>query len=330
MGKRLLTGIKPTGQVHLGNYIGSIRPSLELAEQGYKSYFLVADYHSLTSVPKAQDVQEMRQDVAACWLACGLDPNKHRIFFQSDIPELLELSWILACMTSKGLMNRAHSYKSKQEINRKAGNKDLDDGINMGLYSYPILMSADILLFSPDIVPVGKDQVQHLEMVRDICKKFNHVYKTELFSFPKAFNSDKLLLGLDGQKMSKSYNNYVPLFCDSKTLRKTIMKIKTDSLPPKAPKSTSESIIFQIYSQLASKQEISDLDKKYQEGISWGEAKEILYEKIESLVKDKRQEYARLTRHPNELRGILKNHGREVREEIQPFMQKIRKTIGLF
>ena len=222
--KKILTGIKPTGQSHIGNYVGAIKPSLQLAQhEDISSYLFVADSHSLTTHPSAKDLKHSIYQIASAWLACGLDPKKVFFYRQSDIPELFELNWILSCFTPKGLMNRAHSYKSKRDQNLKLGKKDLDDKVNMGLYNYPILMSADILLFSPDLVPVGGDQVQHLEMTRDIAQKINHVYKTELFKTPKALvQNQKVLPGLDGQKMSKSYNNEIPLFLESKKLQKLI------------------------------------------------------------------------------------------------------------
>ena len=272
MKRKVLTGIKPTGEPHLGNYVGAIQPSLELAQKkDISSYLFIADSHSLTSTPSPQSLKDSVYKVAASWLACGLDPEKTIFYCQSDVPELFELSWILSCITPKGLMNRAHSYKSKRDQNLQAGKKDLDDQVNVGLYNYPVLMTADILLFSPDQVPVGQDQVQHLEMARDIAQKFNRTYKKEIFIIPKALvREEKVLPGLDGRKMSKSYNNEIPLFLESKRLQKLVRKIKTDSTPVSEPKDTENCLIFAIYKHFADEKEIQTLKKRYAEGIGLG------------------------------------------------------------
>ena len=281
----ILTGIKPTGEPHLGNYIGAIRPSLEIAKQSkISSYLFIADYHSLTSLSNPEEIQESMQTVAAAWLACGLDSQKTIFYRQSDVPELFELNWILSSITPKGLMNRAHSYKAKLDQNKEADRKDMDDGVNMGLYSYPVLMAADILLFSANKVPVGEDQMQHIEMTRDIAQKFNRIYKKELLTIPESLlQKEKIILGLDGRKMSKSYQNYIPLFCDSKRLRKLVMKIKTDSSPPGEPKLAKDCLVFGMYKNFATAEEASELEKKYQKGISWGESKECLFQKLDTF-----------------------------------------------
>ena len=327
MSKKILTGIKATGQVHLGNYLGAIKPSLELSHNT-ASYFFIADGHSLTSKPKSKELQDSITEVGAVWLACGLDPEKVFFYRQSDIPELFELSWILSCVTPKGLMNRAHSYKAKKDENRRLGKKDLDDKIEMGLYSYPILMAADILLFSAQEVPVGKDQIQHLEMIRDIAGKFNHIYKKELFVLPKAFLKEEFVLpGLDGRKMSKSYGNEIPLF--SKRLQKLIRKIKTDSTPEKDPKNPETCLIFQIYKGFANSEEIKKMKKLYLEGISWGAAKDLLFYKLEDYFKDKKDRYEHYKNHPDELKKILKQGAEKVRPEASSFLKKVKKQIGL-
>ena len=327
MSKKILTGIKATGQPHLGNYLGAIKPSLELA-QDKSSYFFIADGHSLTSKPKPEDLKESIIEVGAVWLACGLDPEKVFFYRQSDIPELFELNWILSCVTPKGLMNRAHSYKAKKEENRSLGKKDLDDKIDMGLYSYPILMAADILLFSAEEIPVGKDQIQHLEMIRDIAGKFNHIYKTDLFTLPKPFLKEVLVLpGLDGRKMSKSYGNEIPLF--SKKLQKLIRKIKTDSTPEKEPKNPDTCLIFQIYKGFAGLEELENMKKLYSEGISWGEAKDLLFYKLEDFFKDKKDTYEHYKTHPDELEKILKQGAEKIRPIAQSFLQKTKKHLGL-
>ena len=330
MSKIILTGIKPTGMPHLGNYIGAIQPALELMKDStIKSYLFVADYHSLTTIHAAQDLNKMIHQVSAAWLACGLDPKKTTIYRQSDIPELFELNWILSCMTPKGLMNRGHSYKSLVQSNSQAGKKNKESGINMGIYNYPILMSADILLFSTDEVPVGEDQEQHLEMTRDMALKFNHTYKTDLLKPPKTLVKTKLLPGLDGEKMSKSKGNHIPLFCSSKDLKKAVMKIKTDSSHPDTPKNPEESIIFSIYKAFASKQNIKQLGDKYRKGIGWGEAKQLLYLLLEEHISEKRKAYESLIKEPEKINTILKEGAKKGREKITPFMRKIRETIGI-
>ena len=331
MPKKILTGIKPTGHIHLGNYIGAVKPSVELSQQdNVSSYLFIADSHSLTIHPSADSLKHSIYQVASAWLACGLDPNKVFFYCQSDIPELFELSWILSCVTPKGLMNRAHSYKAKRDHNLKAGKKDLDDTVNMGLYNYPILMGADILLFSPELVPVGGDQAQHLEMIRDIAQKFNHIYKTNLFTIPKALvREQKILPGLDGQKMSKSYNNEIPLFLESKKLQKLVRKIKTDSLPAESPKDPANCLIFQIYKNFADDEEIQALKDRYAKGIGWGEAKDILFYKLEDYFKPKKEIYDHYISQPLQLEKILKTGREKVREEAKLFLKQVKKTVGL-
>lgn len=331
MKKTILTGIKPTGLPHLGNYIGAIKPSLDLTETGEAfSYLFIADYHSLTSVHNGKHLNEFVREVACSWLACGLNPEKTVFYLQSDVPEVMELNWILSCMTPKGLMNRTHSYKAKQEENKSLGRKELDEGVNMGLFNYPVLMAADILLFSATHVPVGGDQMQHLEIARVLAKKFNHTYKTDILTLPKAIGKkEHLLPGLDGRKMSKSYNNEIPLFCDSRKLKKLIMRIQTDSLPKESPKDTSGSIPFDLYCSFASEKDILKMKDNYQKGIGWGEVKEILFETLDGFLKDKRESYNYYVNHPEKVRNIL-NHGKEKARSIaKPFVEEIRKIIGV-
>lgn len=250
-----LTGIKPTGEPHLGNYIGAIRPALELAEK-YESIYFIADYHALTSVRDPQLLRHYTRSIAAGWLAAGLDPTRTIFYRQSDIPEIFELAWALSCVTGKGLMNRAHAYKAARDRNREAGVTDLDAGINMGLYCYPVLMAIDILIMETDVVPVGKDQVQHVEYAADIAGSFNHLYGPGYtFKIPNAVTPDtrtgETLPGLDGRKMSKSYGNTVPLFAPGLELKKLIRRVQTDATPVDAPKDPDSSAVFQIYEQFA-------------------------------------------------------------------------------
>lgn len=328
--KIVLTGIKPSGQPHLGNYIGAIKPSLELAEdEAVSSYFFIANSHSLTSVHNGLQMKEWTREVASSWLACGLNPEKTVFYLQSDIPELMELYWILACMTPKGLMNRAHSYKARQAENKAFGREDLDETVNMGLYNYPILMAADILLFSATDVPVGADQMQHLEMARLIARKFHHAYKKEIFTLPKALARKELLLpGLDGRKMSKSYNNEIPLFCDSKQLKKLIMRIPTDSSPKESPKDPDKSLLFDLYNAFAKPEEVSKMKEQYQNGIGWGEVKGILFETLDSFLKDKRERFDHYRNHPEKIQDILTLGSRKARAVAKPFIKEIKEIIG--
>lgn len=328
--KVILTGIKPTGIPHLGNYVGAIQPALELTNNSsVESYLFVADYHSLTTVHDNQVLNKMIYQVSSAWLACGLDPEKTIMYRQSDIPELFELNWILSCVTPKGLMNRGHSYKALIQENRQAGRRNQEIGVNMGVYNYPILMSADILLFSADEVPVSEDQAQHLEITRDIALKFNHIFKTDLLKLPKTLVKTKLLPGLDGEKMSKSKGNHIPLFCSSQVLRKIIMKIKTDSTTPEEPKDPESSILFSLYKAFASKEQTEELTDKYQKGIGWGEVKELLYQLLEEHFSEKRQVYESLLADPKKVDMILKEGAEKAREKAKILMQKVSSAIGI-
>lgn len=331
----ILTGVKPTGKPHLGNYVGAIRPAIELASQpGVESWLFIADYHSLNAETDPKAFNDAVYEVAATWLACGLDPKKTVIYRQSDIPEGLELNWILACMSSKGLMNRAHAYKAKVQENQANGKEDLDFGVNMGLFTYPILMSADILMFNATHVPVGEDQVQHIEIARDLAEKFNRTYG-EVFTLPKAItpkgqNKDQNLLpGIDGRKMSKSYGNHIPLFEDTKTLRKQIMKIVTDSLPPEAPKDPDASLLFDIFKFFATPEQIQTLADKYRAGIGWGYVKQDLYELLESVLASKRESYDELIGDKDKIDKILNEGAEKARVVAKANIKKIRKAIGI-
>ena len=330
MARTVLTGIKPTGEVHLGNYLGAIKPAIELANSTEaESLLFIADYHSLTSMHKGEELKQSIYNVAATWIACGLDVNKSIIYKQSDVPEIFELQWILSCFTPKGFMNRAHAYKARIDENRENGKKDLDFGINMGLYNYPILMTADILMFQSSHVPVGEDQLQHIEFARDIAQKFNNNYG-EVFTLPEAISRKGALVpGLDGRKMSKSYNNSIPLFMDSKKLRKKIMKIKTDSSDPEDPKDPNDSLIFDFYKFFANAEEQAALSERYKNGIGWGDAKQVLYEKIEEYFRSKKAIYDDLTSHPEKLDSILEQGASKARAKAKPLLEDIRQRIGV-
>ena len=325
----VLTGIKPTGSPHLGNYFGAIRPAIELINDSDLNLYFIADYHSLTTMQKPDELKGAVLEMAATWVACGLS-EKAIIYRQSRIPEIFELSWILSCFTPKGFMNRAHAYKARLAENKEAGKKDLDHGVSMGLFTYPVLMSADILMFNSNKVPVGEDQVQHVEFARDMADKFNNNYGKTL-TLPESVVSKetKLIPGFDGRKMSKSYNNSIPLFLDDKKLRKLVMKIKTDSLGPDEPKSTKDSLIFDLYCLMASKDQQKQFADKYAKGIGWGYAKEELFELMKDYFKDKKEIYEDLLANPEKLTERLEGGEEVARKIAQKNLLNIKQTIGL-
>lgn len=327
----VLTGVKPTGMPHLGNYMGAIKPAIEMAsQQERESWLFIADYHSLTALHDAETMNQMIYEVAASWLACGLDPERTVIYRQSHIPELFELNWILSCVSPKGLMNRAHAYKAKVQENQEQNREDLDYGVNMGLYTYPILMSADILMFNATHVPVGQDQVQHVEIARDLAEKFNRTFG-DFLTLPKAVISEgvKTLPGIDGRKMSKSYGNHIPLFEDSKKMRKRVMKIVTDSTPPEEPKDPGNSLLFDLYKLFATEQEIQVLKAKYEQGIGWGYVKEDLFQVLEKKFSPFREKYNDLMNNKDEIDRILNNGASKARVVASENLQQLRKAIGL-
>jgi len=332
MSKKIcLTGIKPTGMPHLGNYVGSIRPALEAAKDNkVQGYYFIADYHSLIAVHAGKVLNDYIYEVAAAWLACGLDPEKIVIYKQSDVPEIMELNWILSCFTSKGLMNRAHAYKAAVQDNKENG-KDEDHGINIGLYTYPMLMSADILFINTHLVPVGEDQLQHIEIARDIASSFNHIYG-ETFVLPEAIvekGEGALLPGLDGRKMSKSYNNHIPLFLTEKKLKKMINKIKTDSSEPEEPKNPDDSLIFDLYKFFATREEQDALAKRYKEGIGWGHAKLELFEVVNRELKGARERYTALMEDRQKIDLILQAGAQKVRAIAKVQLAEVKKKIGV-
>lgn len=328
--KTILTGIKPTGSPHIGNYLGAIQPAIQMAhDPSLRAYLFIADFHALTSATPPKEFSRQVYDVAATWLASGLDPEKVVIYRQSDIPEIFQLAWILSCVTPKGMMNRAHAYKASVAANEEKGSSDLDAGVNMGLYGYPVLMAADILLFQADIVPVGKDQVQHVEFARDIAGRFNQRFG-EVLRLPEHRIEKELdtVPGLDGQKMSKSYNNTIPIFAPQKKLQKLINKMKTDSTPPEAPKDPASSDIFTLYQRFARPEQIENLRKRYAQGISWGEAKAELFQVIDHHVQDKRAQYEELMSHPERVEEILRAGAKKARAVAVPFYHRIEEAIG--
>ena len=326
-----LTGITTTGTPHIGNYVGAIRPGIDASKNPKnKNYYFLADLHSLA---KAEDPAKMHQstlEIAAAWLALGLDTDNAMFYRQSDIPEIPQLTWILASMTAKGLMNRAHSYKAMVQANEESSNKDPDKGIMMALYSYPILMAADILMFKSTKVPVGRDQKQHVEMTRDIAQRFNHHYG-DVLVLPEAVIDDNtaVLKGLDGKKMSKTYNNTIPIFENEKQLRKLIMKIKTNSLEPGEPKDTGNSTLFDMYKAFATEDEVKDIEKKYAEGIAWGEMKQFLFEYVNDHIKPAREEYQRLIEDPVIVERELLKGAEKARKISVPYIEEIRRAVGI-
>lgn len=326
----VLTGITTTGTPHLGNYVGAIRPAIDASKnENVTSFYFLADYHALIKNHDPAILKQSTMEIAATWLACGLDPEKVVFYRQSDIPEIMELTWILTCMTAKGLMNRAHAYKAAVQENEQTGKKDAEEGITMGLFSYPILMAADILMFRANKIPVGKDQIQHIEMARDIAQRFNHHYKN-LLVLPQAViaKNSSVLKGLDGRKMSKSYNNTIPLFLPEKKLRKHIMKIVTNSLEPGQPKDADSSAVFQIYKAFANDEETVAMQRKFDDGIGWGQAKQELFEYINAHITPARERYNQLIQNADYIEQTLKNGAEKARKISIPFLNDIRSAIG--
>ena len=323
-----LTGITTTGTPHIGNYVGAIRPGIEASKDPKKkNYYFLADFHALAKNEDPDLISQSTLEIAAAWMALGVDTDNAVFYRQSDIPEIPELTWILTSMTAKGLMNRAHSYKAAVQAN---DNTDPDKGITMALYSYPVLMAADILMFKATKVPVGRDQKQHVEMARDIAQRFNHHYG-DVLVLPESVIGDEtaILSGLDGRKMSKSYNNAIPMFVPEKRLRKLIMKIKTNSLEPGEPKDIEGSTLFDIYKAFATATETAEVEKLYAEGIAWGEMKQKLFEYINDRLGPAREEYNRLIADPAIVEAELRKGAERARETAVPYIKEIREAIGI-
>jgi len=328
--QRVLTGITTSGAPHLGNYVGAIRPAVEASLSGeFDSFFFLADYHALIKCQDPDVVHQSTLEIAAAWLALGLDPETVTFYRQSDIPEIPELTWLLTCMTAKGLVNRAHAYKGAVQSNEENGD-DADFGINMGLFSYPILMAADILMFNAHKIPVGRDQIQHIEMARDIAQRFNHHYG-EHFVLPVAQvdNDMAVLQGLDGRKMSKSYGNTIPLFSTEKKLKKHINKIKTNLLEPGEPKNPDDSAVFQIWQAFATAEQTAEMRVEFANGIAWGEAKKQLFELINQQLDAPRAKYTELMANPAEVEAILLQGAEKARSQSTVLMSSLRRAVGL-
>ena len=328
--QRFLTGITTTGTPHLGNFVGSIRPSVAASRlPGVQSFYFLADYHALIKCDDPARIQRSTLEIAASWLAAGLDPERVMFYRQSDIPEIPELTWLLTCVTGKGVLNRAHAYKASVDRNEAAGN-DPDADVTAGLFMYPVLMGADILMFKAHKVPVGRDQIQHIEMARDMAQRFNHLYGEHLV-LPEAQieESVALLPGLDGRKMSKSYDNTIPLFTPRDQLRKLINGIVTDSRAPAEAKDTEGSALFQIYQAFASESETSALRQAYADGIGWGDAKQMLFERIDQEVAPMRERYQALIGNPQDIEQLLQAGAEKARAVATPFMGELRRAVGL-
>jgi tryptophanyl-tRNA synthetase len=327
---RFLTGITTSGTPHLGNYVGSVRPSVRFSREArVQSFYFLADYHALIKVDEPARIQRSTLEIAATWLACGLDPERVTFYRQSDIPEIPELTWLLTCVTGKGLLNRAHAYKAQVDKNTAAA-VDPDADVSAGLFMYPVLMGADILMFNAHKVPVGRDQIQHIEMARDMGQRFNHLYG-EHFTLPEAEIDDAVatLPGLDGRKMSKSYDNTIPLFAPRAQLQKLIAGIVTDSRAPGEPKDTEGSALFQIYQAFADAEETEALRRAFAEGIAWGDAKQRLFERIDREIAPMRAQYEALINDPAQIEEILLAGAGKARAISRPFMAELRHAVGL-
>ena len=331
--KTVLTGIKPTGDVHLGNLLGSIRPAIEMSKSNDydRSLYFIADAHALTALKDPRLFKQYVYEIAATWVALGLDTSKSIFFKQSDVQEVFELNWMLGCMTPKGDMNRAHSYKDRVQKNSDEG-RDLDHGVNIGLYTYPVLMSADILLYDTDAVPVGKDQIQHVEIARSIAGRTNEYFGEGTLVEPQEVIQEhgSYIPGLDGRKMSKSYGNIIPLWGTEKKLKKTINKIVTDTSAPEDPKDPDECNIMQLYRLFASGDQIIELEKRYREGIGWGHAKAELFEVVNEYLKEPRVEFNRLMENTHELDAILEDGANRAREIAKGTMKRVRSRMTGF
>jgi tryptophanyl-tRNA synthetase len=333
MTTRILTGITTTGTPHLGNYAGAIRPAIVASrDANVDSFYFLADYHALIKCDDPARIQRSRLEIAATWLACGLDVSRATFYRQSDVPEIPELCWLLSCVVGKGLLNRAHAYKAAVDKNVETG-EDPDAGVSMGLFGYPVLMAADILMFNAHKVPVGRDQIQHVEMARDIAQRFNHLFGQgkELFTLPEAVIEEDVatLPGLDGRKMSKSYDNTIPLFGSAKQLKEAIARIVTDSKLPGEAKDPDSSHLFTLYQAFATPAQQAEFRAELLAGLAWGEAKQRLFELLDGELGEARERYQALIAKPGDLEDILQAGAAKARKIATPFLGELREAVGL-
>ena len=327
--KRILTGITPSGYPHLGNYIGAIKPSLDLLDEKCESFLFIADLHAVIKVSDPNKLEELSNAIAMAWLASGLDPDTTSFYRQSDVPEITELAWLLSCITEKGLLNRAHAYKAAVDQNNESGKKEMDEGISLGLFSYPLLMASDILTPNATHVPVGKDQQQHLEITRDIAEKFNSKYG-KFFNVPEAvIQNEKTVLGTDGRKMSKSYNNIIPLLSTEKELRKSVMKIVTNSQEPGEKKEWKDNTLFAIYSSFTSVEKQENMKNLFEDGIGWGDAKQKVFEDLNQMLLPIREKFMDLSNNKKFIEEILKSGAEKVRLHTVPALKEVKKLVGI-
>lgn len=328
--KKALTGIKPTGNIHLGNIMGAFLPALELTKT-YETNYFIADAHSITTVNSGDTLRDLTKQVAASWLALGLDPNKSTFYRQSDILEDFELSWIFHCITPKGLMNRAHAYKAIVDAAAENGDKDADANVNMGLFSYPILMAADIILYSADVVPVGQDQKQHVEIARDIANKFNKTYGNILtVPQPMIEKSVATLPGLDHRKMSKSYNNIISIFCSDDEMWNQVKKFKTDSSPVGEAKDAEEVPLFKLIEVIAASEVSKTLKADMAKGqYSWGSMKELLFESLKTRFSEARVKYSEYEKDGDYIEKVLAEGAQKAQDQASALMKQVRNAVGL-
>jgi tryptophanyl-tRNA synthetase len=326
MNRVALTGIKPSGIPHIGNYLGMYKPALDLARE-YSAFYFIADEHALTTIRDPEEMRELSYQAGATWIALGLDPSKEVLYRQSDVTHVFELAWILSCVTPKGLLNRAHAYKAAQDENEAAG-RTPDDGVSMGLYNYPVLMAADILIVDANVVPVGEDQKQHVEIARDIAETFNKTFG-EILVVPEPLTFP-IVAGPDGRKMSKSYGNVVPIFADATVLRKHVMRIVTDSRPPEEPKDPESDNLFKTFRVFGSPEDVEGVRKRYLEGgIGYGEVKGLLADALERTFVEPRERYEELMANRTKIDGILEQGAERVRPVAEATLTRVKRAVGL-
>ncbi len=328
-GKCILTGVKPTGKPHIGNYFGAIKPAVAMGHQAGRFNLFIADYHAINFMKDPAQLQKDIKDIACIYLAAGLNPQTDYFYRQSDIPEINEITTILYAFTPKGFMNKSHAYKAAVDKNLAEG-KPNDDGINMGLYTYPTLMAADILAMDTDIVPVGKDQIQHVEIARDIAGAVNAYYGKELLKLPEYVTAENVavLPGIDGRKMSKSYNNVIPMFEDDKVVKKAVYATVTDSRPMEEPKDPEEIIVYQIYKCLAPQDKVAEMAAGLREGkLGYGHCKAMLLEQILAETKDAKQIYDYYMAHYNEVEAFLAQGAAKARPIAQRTLARLKETL---